>query len=77
MPGDVHTQGKKAVPQTVYSQDGRQKTDENRHNVDEYEETMRGQRSILRLVLGIKIPLQNGLGCEYKNTLGLTKRTKN
>lgn len=51
--------------------------DENRHKVGEHEEMTRGQRSILRLALGIKIPLQNGAGCEYKNTLGLIKRTKN
>lgn len=31
--GAVWTQGKKAVSQSVYSQGGRQKADENRHNV--------------------------------------------
>lgn len=64
------------MSQKVYNVGRKQKTDENRHHVGESEEIKRGQRFILRLALGIKIPLQIEVGCEYKNTLGLIKKNK-
>lgn len=41
--GGILTQGQKVVPQRVYHQGGRQKTDANRPNVGKYKETTRGK----------------------------------